>query len=564
MIFNTQIKDSVLEIEALSRSQAVIYFKPCGTIVSANENFLGAMGYSLDEIQGKHHSMFVAKEYSQSEEYKNFWERLEQGEFFTAQYQRFGKGGKEIWIEASYNPIFDKSGNVKQVVKYASDITAEKLKNAEYKGQIDAIDKSYAVISFKLDGTILDANDNFLGAMGYSISEIKGKHHKIFASPEYAESKEYEDFWQRLKAGEFFSDEYQRFGKGGKEIWIQATYNPILDMNGKPFKVVKYASDITAQKIANADAKGQADAISKSSAVIEFDTTGVIKTANQNFLDAMGYSLSEIVGEHHRMFVEDVEANSADYHSFWKELAQGNFFARVFKRIKKNGDPIWIQASYNPIFDPNGEPFKVVKYATDVTQIIEVSGMAEQASENVHSVAAAVEEMTASITEISKNMNHSKQSTEKILNDTSEAFVVSEQLNTSMSRMQSVVQLINDIAEQVNLLALNATIEAARAGEAGKGFAVVASEVKNLASQTSAATDKISKNIEEVRTVATQVSENIENISGSAELVNQSVVAVSSAVEEQSAVAQEISSNSQRMSVSIEDIATRIKNLSAA
>lgn len=564
MIFNDSLKDKTAELEALSRSQAVIYFKPDGTILEANENFLAAVGYTLDEIQGQHHRMFVSPEYAKSDEYAEFWERLARGDFFTAQYQRFGKGGKEIWIQASYNPIFDKSGKVKQIVKYASDITAEKLKNAEYKGQIDAISKSYAVIHFKLDGTILEANDNFLGAVGYTLDEIKGQHHRMFVSEEYAKSDEYAQFWKRLQNGEFFSDEYQRYGKGGKEIWIQATYNPIMDMNGKPFKVVKYASDITAQKQAAANAAGQIEAIGKSSAVIEFNTRGIISTANQNFLDAMGYSLSEIQGQHHQIFVEKQEAESSEYKEFWNKLARGEYSARVFKRIKKNGDPIWIQASYNPILDPNGKPFKVVKYATDVTQIVEVAGIAEETSANVQSVAAAVEEMTASIAEISKNMTGSQRSAEQILNDSTEAAAVSEQLKSSMSTMQSVVELINGIAGQVNLLALNATIEAARAGEAGKGFAVVASEVKNLANQTSKATEEISIQIEEIQNVSLRVAENISTISGSANTVNESVVAVYSAVEEQSAVAKEISTNSQKMAVSVEDITNRIKKLSAA
>lgn len=460
------LRKKTAELEALSRSQAVIYFKPDGTIISANDNFLGAVGYLLEEIQGKHHRMFVSPEYAKSAEYHNFWERLARGDFFTAQYQRFGKGGKEIWIEASYNPIFDTSGNVVRIVKYASDITAEKLKNAEYKGQIDAINKSYAVISFTPEGIILEANKNFLGAVGYSLEEIQGQHHRMFVSPEYAASEEYSHFWQRLASGEHFSAEYQRFGKGGKEIWIQATYNPIMDMNGKPFKVIKYASDITQQKLIASAAHSQIEAVARSSAVIEFNTDGTIITANQNFLNAVGYSLKEVQGQHHRMFVEKEEAESHEYKDFWHKLSQGEFAARVFKRIKKNGDPVWIQASYNPILDPNGRPMKVVKYATDITQVMEASSAAKQTSTNVQSVASAVEEMTASIAEISRNMASSKHSAEQILLDSKQAAEVSEQLKSSMSSMQGIAELINDIAGQVNLLALNATIEAARAGAA--------------------------------------------------------------------------------------------------
>ena len=232
-------------VDALNRSQAVIEFTPDGTIVTANENFLGAVGYTLDEIKGKHHSMFVEPSYGNSAEYKKFWEDLGNGEFQADEYKRIGKGGKEIWIQATYNPIFDAAGNVSKVIKFATDVTAQKLINADFEGQIAAIHKSQAVIEFKMDGTIITANDLFCGVMGYSLDEIQGKHHSMFAEPEFASSPEYKGFWEALNRGEFQAAEYKRIGKGGKEVWIQASYNPILDLNGEPAKVVKFATDIT-------------------------------------------------------------------------------------------------------------------------------------------------------------------------------------------------------------------------------------------------------------------------------------------------------------------------------
>jgi methyl-accepting chemotaxis protein len=307
-MFFSKKNDTQAELEALNRSHAVIRFTPDGIILDANENFLSAIGYALDEISGKHHRMFCDPEYAQSDDYKKFWARLAAGEFFSAHYKRFAKGGREIWIEASYNPIFDKKGKVVSVVKYATDITARQLRFADYEGQMAAISRAQAVIQFNMDGTIITANENFCAAMGYSLDEIKGRHHSIFASPEFAKSDDYKKFWQRLNAGEHFVAEYQRFAKGGREIWIQASYNPIFDMNGNPFKVVKYATDITAQKLTAADARGQLEAISKAQAVIEFNLDGTIITDNRNFLDAVGYTLDEIKGKHHRMFVDPVEA----------------------------------------------------------------------------------------------------------------------------------------------------------------------------------------------------------------------------------------------------------------
>ncbi|WP_284676580.1 methyl-accepting chemotaxis protein [Vibrio sinus] len=356
------------QIKAVGKSQAVIEFNMDGTIITANENFCNAMGYSLEEIQGKHHKMFAESSLASSPEYKQFWQKLNEGEFISGEFKRVGKHGKEVWIQATYNPILDMSGKPFKVVKYASDITAQKIKQADYQGQIEAVGKAQAVIEFNMDGTIITANDNFCHAMGYALDEIQGQHHRMFASPELASSVEYQLFWQKLNRGEFISGEFQRVGKHGKDVWIQATYNPIMDLNGKPFKVVKYASDITAQKMKNADYQGQIEAVGKAQAVIEFNMDGTIITANDNFCQTMGYGLDEIQGQHHRMFAESSLASSPEYQQFWQKLGRGEFIAGEFKRVGKGGKEIWIQATYNPIFDINGKPFKVVKFATDITE----------------------------------------------------------------------------------------------------------------------------------------------------------------------------------------------------
>jgi len=243
---NSNPAEDAAIVEAINRSQATIEFKMDGTIVHANDLFLGAMGYTLDEVVGQHHSIFAEPAFAASQEYKDFWRSLNEGKFQAAEYKRIGKGGNEVWIQASYNPIFDASGKPQRVIKFATDITAAKLQNANYQGQIDAINRSQAVIEFDLDGTIRSANGLFLGAMGYTLGEIVGNHHSMFAEPGVAESTEYKDFWASLRAGTYASGEFKRLGKSGNVVWLQASYNPILDADGKPFKVVKFATDITA------------------------------------------------------------------------------------------------------------------------------------------------------------------------------------------------------------------------------------------------------------------------------------------------------------------------------
>ncbi|AXQ28215.1 methyl-accepting chemotaxis protein [Solimonas sp. K1W22B-7] len=356
------------QIAAIGKAQAVIEFTLDGKILTANDNFLGAVGYTLDEIRGQHHSMFADPVYRASPEYRAFWDKLGRGEYDAGQYRRIAKGGREIWIQASYNPIFDASGKPFKVVKYATDITAQKLQAADSAGQLAAIGKAQAVIEFTLDGKILTANDNFLAALGYTLDEIRGQHHSMFADPVYRASPEYRAFWEKLGRGEYDAGQYKRVAKGGREIWIQASYNPIHDMNGKPFKVVKYATDITAQKLQAADYSGQLAAIGKAQAVIEFDLTGRIQVANDNFLNTLGYTMDEVRGQHHSMFVDPIERGSPEYRAFWDKLGRGEFDAGQYKRVGRGGKEIWIQASYNPIFDMNGKPFKVVKYATDITE----------------------------------------------------------------------------------------------------------------------------------------------------------------------------------------------------
>jgi methyl-accepting chemotaxis protein len=235
------------KLEAIDRAQAVIEFNLDGSIITANENFLRTVGYSLPEIQGKHHSMFVESAFRETAAYAEFWRRLKAGEYQAARYKRLGKGGREVWIEASYNPLLGRDGKPFKIVKFATDITTQMEEQAELKGQVKAIGKSQAVISFDLDGNILDANANFLAAVGYSLPEIRGKHHSMFVEPGMRTSPEYLEFWRRLKKGEFQAAQYKRIGKGGREIWIEASYNPILDASGRPYKVVKYATDVTQQ-----------------------------------------------------------------------------------------------------------------------------------------------------------------------------------------------------------------------------------------------------------------------------------------------------------------------------
>ncbi|CAL4868533.1 Biofilm dispersion protein BdlA [Asticcacaulis sp. MM231] len=239
------INDLKAIVAAIDASQAVIEFTPDGRVIKANANFLQVMGYSFDEIVGKHHEIFCDQAFVSSDVYRQFWRNLSSGTFQSGAFKRVGRGGRVVWLQATYNPIIDRKGRVCKVIKFAADITETKLRELDSIGKMAAIDRAQAVIEFSPDGTVLAANENFLDVLGYRLDEIKGHHHQMFCDPTYVASPDYKRFWSRLAAGEFIADEFRRIGKGGKIAYIQASYNPIFDDTGAVIKVVKFATDVT-------------------------------------------------------------------------------------------------------------------------------------------------------------------------------------------------------------------------------------------------------------------------------------------------------------------------------
>ena len=453
-------------------------------------------------------------------------------------------------------PVKNEDGSRAGIVVEWSDASI-RLRNLDFGAQVAAASRSQAVIEFNMDGTIITANANFLGALGYSLDEIKGKHHSMFVEPKERDGAAYREFWAALNRGEYQAAEYKRIGKGGREVWIQASYNPVFDEKGKPFKVVKFATDVSAQKLKNADLAGQIAAIDKAQAVIEFNMDGTIITANANFLGALGYSLAEIKGKHHSMFVEPSERDSVAYREFWAALNRGEYQSAEYKRIGKGGKEVYIQASYNPILDLNGKPFKVVKYATDVTKQVLVRMGNERVRGMMESVAAGSEELNASVREISEAMTKSRETAMSAVEQVSSADAQAQRLTEAAQAMSGIVEMINNITGQINLLALNATIESARAGEAGRGFAVVASEVKSLANQAKQATDKIGEEIGSLNSISGDVVSALGSIKQAINNVSEYVTSTAAAIEEQSTVTNEMSTSMQRAAAEAAAMAAR-------
>ncbi len=380
-------------------------------------------------------------------------------------------------------------------------------------GLTQALERSMAVIEFDLDGVILRANDNFLRLTGYRADVLIGQHHRRLCPPAVVQSRDYGDFWARLKRGEHVSGAFQRLDAQGRTLWLEASYNPVPDGDGKIARVVKYALDVTEQVERDSEAQSKLKALDRAMARIEFDLDGRILTANDNFLATLGYSLKELQGQHHRLFCEPGLVNSNEYGDFWRRLNAGEFFRGQFKRLGKHGRVIWLEASYNPVYDAAGRLYKVVKYASDISERVEKHESDGRSASRAYHISAETEKVAEQGTRI---IQAAAGEMREIAQNVSQSAEVIGQLGQRSEQITAIVNTIRGIADQTNLLALNAAIEAARAGDQGRGFAVVADEVRQLAGRTSSATAEIAEMIGRILSETQQAVASMESTQGRA------------------------------------------------
>lgn len=513
-------------LDAISRSQAMIEFTPGGTILSANANFLSVMGYGLDEIVGQHHAIFVDPADAALPAYTQFWQGLAQGTFQAAEFRRFGKGGAEVWIQATYNPVLAADGTVTKVVKFATDITAQKRAAADFNGQMAAISRSQAVIEFTPNGEILSANENFCAALGYRLDEIVGRHHRMFVTPTEASDSAYLDFWAQLGRGAFQAGEYRRQGKTGREVWIQATYNPIFDAQGHVFKVVKYATDVTERKRAvNLLGQGLAK-------LADGDLTVRIDTAMPGELD---------------------QVRTAFNHTAER-------FSAIMGRLRQSSGSLRA-ATGEILIGANNLADRTTRQAASIEQ---TSAAVDQLASTVHANSARAGAAKGKAHAVSNAAEKSG----TVMIDAREAM---ERILASSAKISNIVGLIDDIAFQTNLLALNASVEAARAGDAGKGFAVVAVEVRRLAQSAAGASSEvkglIERSLQEVTTGSRLLSDAAERITAMLDDVRDNttlIEGIAAANQEQSNALNEVATAMRQMDEMTQANAALVEQTNAA
>ncbi len=621
---------------------AVAEYSPEGVLLNANEHYLALLGWSLDDIKGRTHAQLLDAESGASESHHELWRTLGEGRSSNARHLHAGKDGREVWLQSSFGVLQDRSGKPAKVVEVAIDVTRECIEmeavRAELQVRTQVMDVTSIVSEADKKGDILSINDKYIEISKYNKEELIGSPHSLTRHPDMPKET-FKKLWATIGRGGVFRGVIKNRAKDGTPYYVDAVIAPFMGKNGKPQKYLGVRYDITDVEIERQNMKGMLDALNKTFAIIEFDLTGKVQTANTAFQQALGYTLDEIKGQHHGLFVDPQYRVSAEYRQFWEKLGRGEYDAGQYKRVTKSGQEIWIQASYNPVCDEMGRPFKVVKYATDITaqvratqalqraveetqQVVtaakdgdlmqrvpldgkdgsirdlcagvnslvdnmadvvgqiqgsteaintaareisagntDLSARTEQQAASLEETASSMEELTSTVKQNADNARQANQLAIGAADVASKGgHVVGEvvttmaAINESSKKIVDIISVIDGIAFQTNILALNAAVEAARAGEQGRGFAVVAAEVRSLAQRSAGAAKEIK----------TLIGDSVEKVGNGSKLVEQAgrtMDEIVTSVKRVTDIMAEISAASQEQSQGIEQVNQAITSM---